>query len=303
MPKPDRAITDLERAVFARAPALQQFARTALYWMLESRALAFVHDPRLLKRAQPLALRYLTSRVKDPALRAKLTPNYTLGCKRILMSNDYFETLQRENVEVVTDGIREVTARGVVTRDGVERPLDALILATGFYAAEAVSPFEIRGRGGRDLNEAWKSSAEAYLGSTIAGFPNFFMLVGPNTGLGHNSMILMIESQVQYVLEAIKTMRAQKLASVEVRASAQSAYNDRIQARLAKSVWATGGCVSWYTTRSGKNTTLWPGFTFEFRMKTRRFDTKSYQLTRKDQAPAHVPLNGHTRARPASFAG
>jgi cation diffusion facilitator CzcD-associated flavoprotein CzcO len=309
MPKPDREITAIEHRVFERVPAAQKLARTALYWMLEWRAFAFVNEPRLLKRAQVLAIRYLKSRVKDRALRAKLTPNYTMGCKRILMSNDYFEALQRPNAALVSEGIREIRPRGVVTKDGVEHELDALVFATGFYAAENIIPFAVRGRGGADLNEAWKGGAEAYLGSAIAGFPNFFLIVGPNTGLGHNSMIFMIESQVQYILDAVRTMRAEKLKAVEVLAEAQRGYNQRIQDRMAKTVWSTGGCVSWYQTKDGKNTTLWPGYTFEFRMRTRKFDAKRYATTRKERAVEASTTNGHARvavragAEPSEAAG
>jgi cation diffusion facilitator CzcD-associated flavoprotein CzcO len=278
MPKPDRDIGPVERAIFRRAPALQRLARMGIYLALEWRAVAFVSAPGLLKRAEPMALRYLASRVRDPALRAKLTPSYTLGCKRILMSNDYFEAVQRDNVELVTDEIERVIPAGIVTRGGVTRRLDALVLATGFQAAEAVSPFETRGRGGRDLNEAWRRGPEAYLGTTVSGFPNLFLLMGPNTGLGHNSMVFIIESQIQYALDCIRTMRSRGLRFVDVLPDAQARYNERIQARLAKTVWNVGGCASWYKTRDGKNTTLWPGFTVEFRLRTRRFDPAAYDL-------------------------
>ncbi|HEY2516277.1 MAG TPA: NAD(P)/FAD-dependent oxidoreductase [Polyangiaceae bacterium] len=296
MPKDDRDIGPRQRARFAKAPALQQLARTAIYWSLEWRALAFTREPWILEKAQPLALRYLKRKVPDAELRAKLTPHYTLGCKRVLLSNDYFQALQRPHVELVTDGIAEVTARGVKTKDGVERPLDALVLATGFQAAELLAPFETRGRGGRDLNEEWKNGAEAYLGTTVSGFPNFFMIVGPNTGLGHNSMVFIIESQIQYVMDCLRTMREKKLKFVDVRADAQARYNERIQQRMARTVWNTGGCSSWYRTKDGKNTTLWPGFTAEFRMRTRRFDPAPYELVaHEERRPSHG-TNSQARA-------
>jgi cation diffusion facilitator CzcD-associated flavoprotein CzcO len=291
LPKPDRPFTDTERALFRHVPFAQTLARTGTYWKLEVRALAFVVFPQEMKAAQKIGIRYLKSRVKDPVLREKLTPKYTMGCKRILMSNDYFESLQRPNVEVVTDGIARVTRAGVETNDGRGRPLDALILATGFQAAEACAPFEVKGRGGRDLETVWRDGAEAYLGTTVAGFPNLFLIVGPNTGLGHNSMILMIESQVAYIVDCMKTMDRRRLAAVEVHESAQRAYNRRLHQRLAKTIWAIGGCVSWYTTRSGKNTTLWPGFTFEYRLRTRRFDPEAY-----DVVPDSAVRGAHARA-------
>jgi cation diffusion facilitator CzcD-associated flavoprotein CzcO len=159
----------------------------------------------------------------------------------------------------------------------VERELDALVFATGFQAAEAVAPYAIRGRGGRDLNEAWRDGAEAYLGTTVSGFPNFFMIVGPNTGLGHSSMVFMIESQVAYILSCLRTMQRESLRLVDVREEAQRRFNEGLHARLARTVWSSG-CASWYQTSAGKNTTLWPGFTFEYRLRTRRFDKRDYEV-------------------------
>jgi cation diffusion facilitator CzcD-associated flavoprotein CzcO len=288
IPKADRPITPGERERFRRAPVLQRLVRARQYWFHELFAVAFVAEPRILRLAGKLALRYLRESVPDRALRERLTPRYTMGCKRVLLSNDYYQALQRPNVELVTDGIREVTPAGVVTADGRERALDALVLATGFQAAEAVAPFAVRGRDGRDLNDAWRAGAEAYLGTTISGFPNFFMVVGPNTGLGHSSMIFMIESQIAYIQSCLEAMRARNLRLVDVRAEAQARYNDRLVARLARSVWSTGGCTSWYQTRDGKNTTLWPGFTFEFRLKTRRWDPADYDTAQIGAPPSHA---------------
>jgi cation diffusion facilitator CzcD-associated flavoprotein CzcO len=277
MPKPDDPIPEKTRDLLARAPFLQKLARAGQYWPREIFAYGFTREPRILKLGEKIARRYLERKVKDPALRAKLTPSYKLGCKRVLPTNDYYPALQRENVELVTDGIAEVRPHGILSNDGTERAVDAIILATGFEAAEAVAPFEVRGRGGRDLGTTWKDGAEAYLGTSVAGFPNMFLLVGPNTGLGHTSMVFMIESQIAYVLDAIKTMRKQGLASVEVREDVQTRFNAELHARFPRTVWASG-CVSWYQTRSGKNTTLWPGFTVEYRLRTRKFDAGSYTV-------------------------
>ncbi|MFI5302879.1 MAG: flavin-containing monooxygenase, partial [Polyangiales bacterium] len=285
VPKPDRAITAREQARFRRVPLLQRLARQSIYLRREAFALGFVVEPRILKIGEHFVRRYLAANVKDPALRAKLTPSYRLGCKRVLPTNDYYPAVQRENVELVTDGIQEIRAHSIVTKDGVERPVDAIVCATGFEAAEASSPFEVRGRNGIDLNAAWKDGIEAYLGTSVSGFPNMFMLVGPNTGLGHSSMILMIESQVEYVLSAIKTMRAKRWKLVDVRPDVQRAYNARLQERLPRTVWASG-CASWYQTKNGKNTTLWPGFTFEFRWKTRRFEPTRYECVAEERAEA-----------------
>jgi cation diffusion facilitator CzcD-associated flavoprotein CzcO len=279
VPKPDRAFSEAERALFHRVPALQRLARRAIYWQREALAVGFVVEPRILAALSRIARHYLEKSVRDATLRSKLTPRYAMGCKRILPTNDWYVTLQRHNVEVVTDPIAEVRPGGIVTcGEGrvTERALDAIVLATGFEAAEQMAPFEVRGRGGRELNDAWRDGAEAYLGTTVSGFPNLFLLVGPNTGLGHGSMIFMIESQIAYVTSAIETMRERKLKLVDVRADAQSRYNARVHERLKGTVWSSG-CVSWYRTRSGKNTTLWPGFTFEFRVRTRKFEPSAYQ--------------------------
>jgi cation diffusion facilitator CzcD-associated flavoprotein CzcO len=279
VPKPDHGISPGRRRLYARAPWLQRLARWAIYWQHELLALGFVLFPALLRLFQVPVRWFLARSVPDPGLRRKLTPRYALGCKRVLPSNDYLPAIQRPNVELVTEGIAEIRETGVITRDGKQRAVDALILATGFQAAEAVAPFELRGRGGRDLNEAWREGPEAYLGTAVSGFPNAFLIVGPNTGLGHSSMVFMIEAQVRYILSCLQLMRSRGLSEVEVRPEAQASYNRELQSRLSKSIWSTGGCMSWYLTRSGRNTTLWPGFTFEFRHRTRRFDPQSYRLT------------------------
>jgi cation diffusion facilitator CzcD-associated flavoprotein CzcO len=275
--KNDRPISEAKRARFRRFPALQKLARLGQYARHELYATGFVVEPRILKAAERLAHRHIKRSVRDPELRRKVTPHFHMGCKRVLLSNDYYPALCRDNVDVVTDGIERVEARGVRTKDGTLHELDALVLATGFQAAEVGSPFEVRGKGGRDLAETWKPGAEAYLGTTVAGFPNLFIIVGPNTGLGHSSMVLMIEAQIRYIMGALDVLRARGLKSLDVRAEVQDAYNARIQQRLAGTVW-NSGCVSWYMTASGKNTTLWPGYTLEFMARTRRFDAASYAL-------------------------
>jgi cation diffusion facilitator CzcD-associated flavoprotein CzcO len=298
MPKPDDPIPEATRARFARVPLLQKLARVVQYWPREILAYGFTRDPRLLKLGERISRQYLERKVKNPELRKKLTPSYRLGCKRVLPTNAYYPALQRANVELVTGGIAEVRARSIVSNDGTERAVDAIVLATGFEAAEAVAPFEVRGRGGRDLSATWKDGAEAYLGVSVAGFPNLFLLVGPNTGLGHTSMVFMIESQIAYVLDAVKTMRKKGLRSVEVRDDVERRYNAELQARFPRTVWASG-CVSWYQTRSGKNTTLWPGFTVEYRLRTRRFDAGRYQLTASAEqrvASAHSPSSSNAPA-------
>ncbi|MDP3294803.1 MAG: NAD(P)/FAD-dependent oxidoreductase [Nevskia sp.] len=279
MPKPDREIGPRERRLYRALPVLQNAYRTAIYWMLESRVLGFVINPKLMTMVEGVARRHIKRQIKDPALRAKVTPDYTIGCKRILISNDYYPALAQANVEVITDDIVEVRANSVIDSAGNERAVDAIIYGTGFKAQDPMPRGTVFGTGGVDLLDAWKTGPEAYLGLSVAGFPNFFMLVGPNTGLGHNSMVFMIESQVAYVMDALKTMHKQGLRAVDVKPDAQVTFNLGLQGQLSKTVW-TSGCKSWYVDANGKNTTLWPGFTFIYRGKTRRFPTTAYRLER-----------------------
>ncbi len=282
IPKPDLNISGSVKGIFRFVPPLRWLFRKAIYWLNEIGVLAFAINPKLMKLFEKFARGFIEKSISNQELRDKLTPNYTIGCKRILLSNDYYPTLNRENVDLVTDGISEITQSGVKTKDGVEHKVDAIIFATGFQAAEAVSPFEIRGRHGQTLSEVWKDGAEAYLGTTISGFPNLFMIVGPNTGLGHSSMILMIESQVQYTLQGIRYLRKKNMKFIDVRKDIQDRFNAEVQDRLSRSVWLTGGCVSWYNTSTGRNTTLWPGFTFEFKAKTFFLRPKDYEFVRID---------------------
>ncbi len=285
MPKPDREIGPRERRLYKALPALQNAYRTAIYWMLESRVLGFAVNPKLMTMVEGIARGHIKKQIKDPALRAKVTPDYTIGCKRILISNDYYPALAQANVEVITNDIVEVRANSVIDSAGNERKVDAIIYGTGFKAQDPMPRGTVFGTGGVDLLDAWKTGPEAYLGLSVAGFPNFFMLVGPNTGLGHNSMVFMIESQVAYVMDALKTMRKQKLRAVDVKPDTQVTFNKGIQGQLSKTVW-TSGCKSWYVDANGKNTTLWPGFTFIYRGKTRRFPATAYRLERDNATVA-----------------
>jgi cyclohexanone monooxygenase len=276
MPRPDRAITAIEKWLLKHVKPLQWLYRLKTYLQYEVRALMFVYRPALAAVAMKPALDHLRKQIADEKLRAKVTPNYTFGCKRVLLMNDYYPALTRPNVEVITDGIREVRRNSIVTSDGKEREVDAIVLGTGFDVEHAMGPIMVRGRGGKSLLEtADGGGLDAYKGCAVAGFPNFFMITGPNTGLGHNSMIYMIESGVAYVMDAIKLFRSNHWRSVEVKAEVQAVYNVDIQERLKGTVWATG-CKSWYLDHNGKNTTLWPGFTFAYRRMTRHFDVENY---------------------------
>ncbi|TJY62285.1 NAD(P)/FAD-dependent oxidoreductase [Sinimarinibacterium sp. CAU 1509] len=278
MPKPDRPISEGERGLYRRFPVLQRAYRTALYWTLEARVLGFAINPKIMKLLEGQARKHIARQIADPALRAKLTPDFTFGCKRVLISDDYYPALAQPNVDVVTDGIREVRASSVVTTDGVERPVDCIIYGTGFKAQDPLPRGAIFGRGGVDIVDAWTQGPEAYKGTTVSGFPNLFMLMGPNTGLGHSSMVYMIESQIAYVLDAVLQMRAKGWAAVDVKADRQTRYNDGLQAALKKAIWTAGGCKSWYLNAQGRNTTLWPSFTFKFRQALAHFDADNYQV-------------------------
>ncbi|MGH3978078.1 MAG: flavin-containing monooxygenase [Pseudonocardiaceae bacterium] len=285
MPRFDRARTGLERRLYRTVPALQRWLRSGTYWVRESYMVGFT-VPRLLEIAGLIARAHLRLQVGDPQLRAALTPDYTLGCKRVVVSSDYYPALQRRNVELVTDPIREVRDRAVVTADGAEREVDTIIFGTGFRATDPPVAHRLRGRDGRLLAREWSAGAQAYLGTAVSGFPNLFLLMGPNSGLGHNSVVLAIESQIEYVLDALRVMAAWHVGAVEVHPRAQSEFVAGVQQRMAGTVWTTGGCASWYLDDAGRNTTLWPGFTGRFRRLTRRFDPENYLLHRRQPAPA-----------------
>ncbi len=277
LPRRERAYSDLEHRVFERVPLVQRAYRTAIFWGRECLVPAFVTDQRLFAPARNAALANLRRGVADPSLRARLTPSYEIGCKRILVSNDWYPALARDDVEVVTDPIREVTPTGVVAADGTERPADVLVLATGFRATDLPIAHHLVGRDGTSLaDHAAEHGFQAYKGSTVHGFPNLFLVVGPNTGLGHSSMVLMIESQVTYVVDALRRMREDGVTAVEPTADAQREWNDDLQRRLRRTVWNAGGCSSWYLDAHGRNVTLWPRTTVAFRRLTARFDSEAY---------------------------
>jgi cation diffusion facilitator CzcD-associated flavoprotein CzcO len=274
-PKPDREIGARERALHARFPAGQRAIRGVVYAGLELRGLGFALSPKLMKALELQSRRHLRKQVTDPGLRAKLTPDYQIGCKRILISSDYYPALARDNVELVTDRVTRVIPQGVVTADGTEHPCDTLVLGTGFNPSANLTRMRITGRDGLDLNELWQRDGKgAHLGITVAGFPNLFLLYGPNTTLGHSSMIYMFEAQTRYVLQAISLLR-NGTAYVEVRAEVQRRFIEAVRNKLDSTVWQSG-CASWYLDEKGRNTTIWPRFTFDYWWRTRRFDPRDY---------------------------
>jgi cation diffusion facilitator CzcD-associated flavoprotein CzcO len=277
LPKKDKNISAFRRAMYKYLPITRQLYRTRLYWRNELVAIGFIARPSVMKIAGKVVIRHLNSNVKDDALRKKLTPQFTLGCKRVLLSNDYYPAIQRSNLSLITEHIQEVNEKGILTSDGRQHDTDAIILATGFQAAEGVLRFEVRGKGGIGLNDTWQEGAEAYLGTSIAGFPNMFIVVGPNTGLGHSSMIIMIEAQVHYIIQALKALKEKGAKYTDVKKEVEKKYNEEIQLKLANSVWQSGGCMSWYQMKNGKNVALWPGFTFTFMNRTKYFEPEKYE--------------------------
>ena len=286
LPKMDKAYSDEARGRFARFPLALRISRALKYWFSELFGpIVFLDSERLARVGKRWSLAHLERQVKDPSLRAKLTPTFQFGCKRILISDDYWATFERDNVELVTDGIEKLTPAGIATRDGTERPFDAVVFATGFELSITRAPFAIRGLGGKRLDDAWRGGAVAYKGLAVSGFPNWFILMGPNTGPGHTSVLVYTEAQIAHVLGAIRRIKQQRLRYVTVRPDVQDRYNDRLQGRMKYMVWGTG-CTSWYLSKDGGNHALFPGLAVEYVARTRRFKASDYEIAAFDAASA-----------------
>ncbi|HBW19795.1 MAG: flavin-containing monooxygenase [Streptosporangiaceae bacterium] len=285
LPKADRPYRDFEQALFDRLPAVRKADRLRIFLYGELLTSGFVLSPKLLAGPMQLWRRQLRSQIADPWLRAKCVPDYLMGCKRVVFSNDWYPALARPNVTLVTDQIERIVSDGVITADGTTRTVDVMIYGTGFRAVEFLAPMAVSGLDGLRLQQAWQEGAHAYLGITVPGFPNFFMLYGPNTNLGGNSIIYMLEGQIGYVLGAIEALQAERLAWVDVRPEVEQAFNSWVHSASEKSVWETG-CHSWYTTASGRNTNNWPDHTFLYRHRVRRFDLAAYRVRPKQPVTA-----------------
>jgi cation diffusion facilitator CzcD-associated flavoprotein CzcO len=280
MPKRDAVYSVRVRRFYARHAVALRASRLAKYWLSEAFGpMVFLDAPRLSRWAEQVSRRHLERSVRDPALRAKLTPDFQFGCKRVLVSDDYWSAFERGNVELVTEPIEEVGSDGIRTCDGAFRELDAIVLATGFALNIASAPFPVTGRDGRTLDEVWRSGAEAYKGLSVAGFPNWFVLMGPNTGPGHTSVLVYTEAQIQHALGAIRLLRERGLRSVEVRSDVQERYNASLRRRMRHMVWSSG-CKSWYLSPDGSNHALFPGFAAEYVVRTRRFRPSDYRIAR-----------------------
>jgi cation diffusion facilitator CzcD-associated flavoprotein CzcO len=278
MPHTDRPTRRVERWALRNLPGLQKLARRAIYWSREWMVIGMAKQRLLMRPMRWLGRAHIRRHVGDPELRRKVTPSFEVGCKRILISNTWYPALGEDNVELVTDAITEVRPHSIVTADGSEREVDTIILGTGFKVTDFGGAEMIRGRGGTSLSDLFQGSPQGYLGSAFPGFPNMFMLLGPNTGLGHNSVVYMIEAQIGHVFRAISELDRQGAGSIEVRREAHDSWNAEIQAKMPGSVWTDGGCSSWYIDRNGLNTTIWPDFTFRFRRRARDFDPGAYRF-------------------------
>ncbi|ORL84334.1 flavin-containing monooxygenase [Prescottella equi] len=295
LPKHDRAVSRIERALFRAFPSTQKLVRGAVYAQKEGYVVGMAHQLWLLRLFQRRAEAYLRAQVPDDGLRAALTPAFTITCKRILLSNDWLRTLTRRDVTVVSSGLTGVTETAVVDDAGNEYPVDTIIFATGFTPTEPPVARHVRGVDGRTLAEHWSGSPSAHLGTTVHGFPNLFLMYGPNTNLGHSSIVYMLESQATYIADALRVMRDERAATVEVTGDAQRRYNDDLDPQLARTVWNAGGCDSWYLDASGRNSVMWPTYTWRFRRRTRRFDRENYRLTAAGE-DRRAPENTGVRA-------
>lgn len=279
LPKPDFATPDWNKAVFRKVPASQQLVRKALYLAHESVALGIVWSSPLTRVVEAAAKAHLNAQVKDPWMRRQLTPDFRIGCKRVLMSSDYYPALQRDNCELITWPIARISEQGIRTAEGIEHRFDCIVFATGFDVCNAGTPFPVRGVGGRELGEEWRRGAQAYKSVSVSGYPNLFMTFGPNSGPGHNSALVYMESQIEYILKAVRLLQDEGVKGLDVKAHVQARYNRRIQQRLAKTNW-NSGCKSWYLTEDGFNATMYPGFATQYARQMARLELKDYALLR-----------------------
>ncbi|MBM4023193.1 MAG: NAD(P)/FAD-dependent oxidoreductase, partial [Planctomycetes bacterium] len=286
LPRRDRPIASLTRWAYAHVPALLRLTRACQYWRAEAIGLGLAYKPKLMGRGQKASAAYKEREIADETLRRQLHPFYTLGCKRMLISDDFYATMTRGNVALVTAAIQEVRAAEIMAADGLTRPCDVILFATGFEAFNATAGMAIRGRGGRLLADDWAAGPEAYRGVAVAGYPNLFLLMGPNSGLGHNSVLFIIEAQVRYILGCLEWLDRGRLPTVAVRPDVQRAWNDDLARRFRRTVWQSQGggsawqlpCTSWYVNERGRNTTLWPGLSATYWLAMRRPRLADYAM-------------------------
>lgn len=276
VPRNDGPINPIMKKLYRHLPLFQKVARLKIYGLRELLVMGF-RNPKYMKIVQKQGLKNMRDAIKDPELLAKVTPNYTIGCKRILLSDNYYPALAQPNVGVITSAIKEVTANSVVAADGSQCKVDTIIFGTGFQVQDPPLAHHAYGKKGRSLAENWAGSPEAYAGTTVAGFPNLFVLQGPNTGIGHSSVIYMMEAQVEHIIKVVKYMNKRNIEIIEPSESAQQQYVDKMERSMHGTVWTSGGCDSWYLDKTGRNSTLWPGFTFAFHRLVSKLNIKAYE--------------------------
>jgi len=289
LPRPDRKIPKIERWLFRRVPGLQNFVRQCFRFVLEGQQLGQRH-PRVMQQAQKLGLWNLRRQVKDPELRKALTPRFTLGCKRMLMSNTFYPAVTAPNATVVPHALSEVRARSVVAADGTEHPADVIIFGTGFHVTDPPIAAQVRGRSGKPLAESWGESPQAYLGTMAPDVPNAFLMVGPNLGNGHTSIFLPVEAQAGWIAQAVTTAERQGIEALEVRWDVHRDWNARVQEALAGTVWNAGGCASYYLDDSGRNSTIYPWTTYDFDRRTRDFHLADFNTARRGEPLPELPV-------------
>ncbi|GAB3378272.1 flavin-containing monooxygenase [Lysobacter fragariae] len=282
VPRWDHPRSAFARALFKHVPFTQKLVRGFWYWGIESIGLSLFVNRKFVWPFEALGRYQLRRQVRDPALRAKLTPNFTLGCKRAVFADAFYPALQQPNVELVTEGIREVREHGIVTSDGVEHAADVIIFGTGFYVPGKIAE-RIVGRDGRTVAQMYGDEPNAYLGTSFSGYPNLFMLLGPFSAAGNQSAIYTLENQMRYVVDAVRTMRARGIAAVEPGRGVQSAFHEEMKQRSRKTTWVTGGCKSYYQNAIGGNSGLWPSWSFAYKRRTQRFDVENYAVQDKHE--------------------
>ncbi|MBK6809678.1 MAG: NAD(P)/FAD-dependent oxidoreductase [Sandaracinaceae bacterium] len=275
VPRPDYRVPERQKARFRRNPAAQTAARQALFWGHESSALAVIWPSPLTRVAEGIASAHLRRQVQDPWLRRQLTPNFRIGCKRVLLSSDYYPALQQPNCKLITWPIVRIGEHGVHTAEGVEHQVDCVVFATGFEVHKQSTPFPVVGLGGRVLADEWRGGAQAYKSMNVTGFPNLHFILGPNSGPGHNSALVYMESQIDYAVQGVRTLAETGARFLDVRPEVQQRYNEGLQKRLAKTNWASG-CKSWYLTADGFNATMYPGFATQYAQELRHFQRGDY---------------------------
>jgi cation diffusion facilitator CzcD-associated flavoprotein CzcO len=279
MPRPDYASPEWSKKLFGRIPRAQTAFRELLYWAHESMALGVVWTTPVTRLFERLAKLYLRSQVPDPWMRRQLTPEFRLGCKRILISNDWYAALQAPNCQLVTWPIANLAPKGIRTVEGIEHQFDCIVFATGFDVSKSGAPFPVTGLGGRKLDAEWSRGAQAYKSVSVSGYPNVFLTFGPNSGPGHNSALVYMEAQIDYIVQGVRKLLDENLKVLDVRAEVQKAYNAGIQKRLLRTNW-NSGCRSWYLTEDGFNSTMYPGLATQYRAQMARFEANDYRTMR-----------------------